>query len=89
MRTSLSNFLNVELENDISVITLDDGINHTNCSKIKWEKDNFLPLGTAQLIMPYSTDIEQYWIKYSGPVVIHANLNPKANKKEKLLKKYH
>lgn len=67
------------LENDISVITVDDNINHTYCSRIRWDKDNFLPIGTAQLTMPYSKDIEQYWIKYSGIVVIHANLNSHPN----------
>ena len=77
--SSLSNSLNITLENDISVITLDDNINHTNCSKIKWEKDNYVPLGLAKLIMPYSEDVSEYWIKYSGPVVIHANLNSHQN----------
>ena len=73
--SNLSNFQGVQLETDISVITLDDNISHTYCSKIKWDKDNYSPLGTAQLIMPYSKEIEAYWIKYSGAVVIHANLN--------------
>ena len=77
--SSLSNSLNITLENDISIITLDDGINHTYCSKIAWEQDNYLPIGTARLIMPYSKDIEKYWTEYPGPVVIHANLNPKKN----------
>ena len=75
--SNLSNFQGVQLESDISVITVDDGINHTYCSKIKWEKDNRLPIGAAQLIMPYSKDIASYWMKYSGAVVIHANLNSK------------
>ena len=83
MITTLSNFNNIQLENDISVITLDDGINHTYCSKITWDQDNWMPIGSAKLIMPYSLDIEKYWIKYSGAVVIHANLNsmpqPKIN----------
>lgn len=78
--SSLSNSFGITLENDISVITVDDNINHTYCSKIYWEQDNYLPIGTAKLIMPYSTDIEEYWIKYSGTVVIHANLNPKKNR---------
>ena len=72
-QSSLGSVNNMMLENDISVITVDDNINHTYCSKIRWDKDNFLPIGTAQLTMPYSKDIEQYWIKYSGIVVIHAN----------------
>ena len=78
--SSLSNSFGITLENDISVITVDDNINHTYCSKIYWEQDNYLPIGTAKLIMPYSTDIEEYWIKYSGTVVIHANLNPRKNR---------
>lgn len=78
-QSSLGSVNNMMLENDISVITVDDNINHTYCSKIRWDKDNFLPIGTAQLTMPYSKDIEQYWIKYSGIVVIHANLNSHAN----------
>ena len=78
-QSSLGSINNMMLENDISVITVDDNINHTYCSKIRWDKDNFLPIGTAQLIMPYSKDIEQYWIKYSGIVVIHANLNSHPN----------
>lgn len=73
--STLSNSFDVQLETDISVITLDDGINHTYCSEIKWDKNNYTPLGTAQLIMPYDKEIEKYWIKYSGPVIIHANLN--------------
>lgn len=78
-QSSLGSVNNMMLENDISVITVDDNINHTYCSKIRWDKDNFLPIGTAQLTMPYSKDIEQYWIKYSGIVVIHANLNSHLN----------
>ena len=78
-QSSLGSVNNMMLENDISVITVDDNINHTYCSKIRWDKDNFLPIGTAQLTMPYSKDIEQYWIKYSGIVVIHANLNSHPN----------
>lgn len=78
-QSSLGSINNMMLENDISVITVDDNINHTYCSKIRWDKDNFLPIGTAQLTMPYSKDIEQYWIKYSGIVVIHANLNSHPN----------
>lgn len=78
-QSSLGSVNNMMLENDISVITVDDNINHTYCSKIRYDKDNFLPIGTAQLTMPYSKDIEQYWIKYSGIVVIHANLNSHPN----------
>lgn len=78
-QSSLGSVNNMMLENDISVITVDDNINHTYCSRIRWDKDNFLPIGTAQLTMPYSKDIEQYWIKYSGIVVIHANLNSHPN----------
>lgn len=78
-QSSLGSVNNMMLENDISVITVDDNINHTYCSKIRWDKDNFLPIGTAQLTMPYSKDIEQYWVKYSGIVVIHANLNSHPN----------
>ena len=73
--SNLSNFQGIQLETDISIITLSDNISHTYCSKIKWDKDNYSPLGTAQLVMPYSKEIEAYWIKYSGAVVIHANLN--------------
>ena len=75
MITTLSNFKNIQLENDISVITLDDGINHTYYSKIVWDQDNWAPIGTAKLIMPYGPQIEEYWTKYYGTVVIHANLN--------------
>ena len=78
-QSSLGSVNNMMLENDISVITVDDNINHTYCSKIRWDKDNFLPIGTAQLTMPYSKDIEQYWVKYFGIVVIHANLNSHPN----------
>ena len=73
--STLGNSFGVQLEADISIITLDDNISHTYCSKIKWDKDNYSPLGTAQLVMPYSKEIEAYWMKYSGAVVIHANLN--------------
>ena len=73
--SQLGNFQGIQLESDIAVITLDDNISHTYCSKIKWEKDNRIPLGIARLTMPYDKAIEKYWVKYSGPVVIHANLN--------------
>lgn len=73
--TNLSNFQGIQLETDISIITLDDNISHTYCSKIKWEQNNYYPLGFAQLTMPYSQEIEAYWTKYSGPVIVHANLN--------------
>ena len=77
--SSLSNFLGVELENDIALITLEDGLTHTYCSKISWEKDNMTPIGGAKIIMPYDEKIESYWVNYKGPVVVHANLN--SNKK--------
>ena len=83
--SSLSNFQGIQLESDIAVITLDDNISHTYCSKIKWEKDNKVPIGTAQLIMPYSEEIEKYWIKYAGAVVIHANLNSNQNALDRLM----
>lgn len=72
--SSLSNFGNIQLESDIAIITLEDNISHTYCSQIKWEKDNKAPIGTARVIMPYSDEIAKYWTKYSGTVVIHANL---------------
>lgn len=75
--SSLSNFQGIQLESDISIITIDDNINHTYCSKIKWDKDNRVATGVAQLIMPYSDDIALYWMKYTGAVVIHAVLSPK------------
>ena len=75
--SNLSNFQGIQLETDISIITLSDNISHTYCSKIKWEKNNYSPLGVAQLIMPYSKQIESYWVKYSGAVIVHANLNSK------------
>ena len=74
-----NNFMNAPLELDISVITLEDNINHTYCAKIKWEKDNRTPIGVAELIMPYDKKIESYWSKYSGIVVIHGHLNSKKN----------
>lgn len=73
--SNLGQFQGIQLETDISVITLNDDINHTYCSKIKWEQDNRMPIGMAQLIMPYSIQIAEYWMKYNGPVVIHANIN--------------
>lgn len=72
--SSLSNFQNIDFESDICVITLDDNLTHTYCSKIKWEKDNYSPVGIAQLIMPFDNQIYSYWSKYSGTVIIHANL---------------
>ena len=73
--SALGQFQGIQLETDISVITVDDNINHTYCSKIKWEHDNRMPIGVAQLIMPYSEQIASYWMKYDGTVVIHANFN--------------
>lgn len=70
----LSNFQNIDYETEICVITLDDNLTHTYCSKIKWEKDNYTPVGVAQLIMPFDKHISEYWSKYSGTVVVHANL---------------
>ena len=73
--SNLSNFQGIQLESDISVITLDDNISHTYFSKIKWEQDNYLPIGIAKIIMPYSSEVARYWVRYSGAVIIHANLN--------------
>ena len=75
--SSLSNFQSIQLESDITVITLLDNLTHTYCSKIKWEKNSYTPMGFGQLIMPYSEQIASYWMKYSGAVIIHANLNSK------------
>lgn len=72
--SSLGNFQNIDFETDICVITLDDNLTHTYCSKIKWEKDNYTPVGVAQLVMPFDKYISEYWSKYSGTVVVHANL---------------
>lgn len=74
MLNNLSNFQGINLETDICVITLDDNLTHTYCSKIKWEKDNYSPIGFAQLIMPFDNQISNYWSTYSGTVIIHANL---------------
>ena len=52
--SSLSNFQSIQLESDITVITLLDNLTHTYCSKIKWEKNSYTPMGFGQLIMPYS-----------------------------------
>lgn len=71
---SLYDFQNIDYETEICVITLDDNLTHTYCSKIKWEKDNYTPVGVAQLIMPFDEHISEYWSKYSGTVVVHANL---------------
>ena len=70
----LGNFQGISLETDICIITLDDNLTHTYCHKIKWEKDNKAPIGIARVIMPYSDEIAKYWTKYSGAVVIHANI---------------
>ena len=77
MTTSFHNFSGVQKEVDIALITLNDNILHTYCSAISWQKDNSVPIGIAKLKMPYSPSIEEYWVKYSGAVVIHANLNNK------------
>lgn len=83
--SSLGSFQGVQLESDIALITLDDNISHTYCSEVKWEQDNKAPVSTARLIMPYSEDIEKYWSKYSGGVIVHANLNSNPNPISKLL----
>ena len=84
MISSLSNFSGIQKEADIAIITLDDNIVHTYCSSISWQHDNASPVGIAKLIMPYTLDIEKYWVKYSGGVVVHANLNnkPKINEND-------
>lgn len=74
MLSNLGNFQGINLETDICVITLDDNLTHTYCSKIKWEKDNYSPIGVAQLVMPFDNQISNYWSTYSGTVIIHANL---------------
>ena len=77
MITSLSNFSGIQKEIDIAIITLDDNKIHTYCYSISWQKDNLTPIGIAKLKMPYSPVIEEYWVKYSGAVIIHANFNNK------------
>ncbi len=74
MLSNLGNFQGINLETDICVITLDDNLTHTYCSKIKWEKDNYSPIGVAQLVIPFDNQISNYWSTYSGTVIIHANL---------------
>lgn len=63
---------NVEI--DIQVITLDDNLNHPYFSLIEISKDNFYPIGIGKLEAPYTPYISDYWIKYSGVVVISFNI---------------
>lgn len=60
---------------DVSVITLDDNLQHNYFSSITWQKDNYLPIGTATMIMPYIDKVASYWQKYSGTVIISAKLS--------------
>ena len=70
----LNNFLGNQLQTNIAIITLNDNLVHTYLSKITWQDDNSVPLGTAEVVIPYSKQVDKYWSSYSGCVVIHAEL---------------
>ncbi len=59
---------------NLDVITLKDNLTHRYFSSISWSKDNYLPLGTAILVMPYMDEAIQYWRTYFDVVVISANM---------------
>ena len=71
----VNNFLNTNFQVNIAIITLNDNLIHTYSSEIMWQHDNSVPLGTAEIVIPYSEQINKYWSTYTGPVVIHADLD--------------
>lgn len=76
--TELINQLNPSGNNyktDVSIITLDDGLQHNYFTSISYQKDNYTPIGTAIMIMPYIDEVAQYWTKYYGTVVVSAKLD--------------
>lgn len=72
----------ISLINKINVITNDDNLEHDYCVDIEWSKDNNLPVGYANLIMPYNKKMLEYWSTYTGMVTVNAQLIGKKNQKE-------
>ena len=60
---------------DVSVITLDDNLQHNYFSSVRWSKYNQDPMSEAMMIMPYDETIAMYWEKYAGTVVISGKLS--------------
>lgn len=59
---------------DIQVITLSDNLTHPYFSSIDISKNNYSPVGIAKMEAPYTPHISNYWIKYSGVVVVSFNM---------------
>lgn len=60
---------------DVSIITLDDNLQHNYFSAARWSKYNQDPMAEAMIIMPFIDDIAQYWKKYSGTVIVSGVLS--------------
>ena len=60
---------------DVSIITLEDNLQHNYFSSARWSRYNQNPISEAITIMPYVDDIAGYWKKYAGTVVISGKLS--------------
>ena len=60
---------------DVSVITLDDNLQHNYFSSMRWSKYNQDPMSEAMMIMPYDDNIAMYWEKYAGTVIVSGKLS--------------
>jgi len=69
----------IQYEAELTVITLLDGLKHNYFSKITWDKDNFSPLGSAQIILPTNDTMFNYWTTYYDILVISAKIKNKQN----------
>lgn len=67
-------FPNISLTNKISVITLDDNLEHNYLINMEWTKDNNLPVGYTYFTTLYQKEILQYWMTYKGIVIVNAQL---------------
>lgn len=59
---------------DVQVVTLDDGLNHPYFTSIDVSKDNLSPIGIAKLVAPYDNQITKYWTTYTGVIILSFNL---------------
>lgn len=57
---------------DIAAITLADNKDHRYFESIFWSKDQYSPVGIAELVCPYTPDTIKYWSSYCDVVIISA-----------------
>ena len=83
-------------KSEIFVVTMDDNLTHPYFSNIQLDKDNVTPIGSCILTAPRENELAQYWLNYTGPVVVsfkmqdieHENTNTEDYFKNKIVPAY-